>query len=167
MSNQAAWIDGQGKQLRVAEAEMPKAGADQVVIQNKCIAVNPVDWKIQDYGLFIQSWPNVLGTDSCGVIHEVGSNVKNFAKGDRVIGHCHGLVSGDPKDAGFQLYSRVPAVNTAKIPDSMSFTQAGVLPLAINTAAAGLYQSREKGFLGLEYPTLVSIPPALRLSKAC
>lgn len=39
---------------------------------------------------------------------------------------------------------------TSKIPESTSYTDAVVLPLAISTAAAGLYQ---KGFLELPYPT--------------
>ena len=83
--NQAAWLDGAGKQLRVAEAEMPKAGEDDVVIRNFAVAVNPVDWKIQDSGKFIKNWPIVLGCDVAGEVHEVGSNVKSFKKGDRVI----------------------------------------------------------------------------------
>jgi len=83
--NQAAWLDGKGKQLRVAESEIPKAGADEVVIRNFAAAVNPVDWKIQDSGMFIKNWPTVLGCDVAGEIYEVGSNVKRFGKGDRVI----------------------------------------------------------------------------------
>lgn len=64
---------------------MPKAEAGKVVIRNKAIAINPVDWKIQDYGLFIQKWPTVLGTDVAGEVVEVGEGVSNFKKGDRVI----------------------------------------------------------------------------------
>ena len=70
---------------QVGPADIPKPGPDDVVIKNHAVAINPVDWKIQDYGLFIQSWPNVLGEDVAGEIHEVGSNVTKFKKGDRVI----------------------------------------------------------------------------------
>ena len=83
-SNQAAWLDGKGSPFRVGEAPMPKAGADNVVIRNKAIAINPVDWKIQDYGVFVQTWPMILGEDIAGEIVEVGENVKNLKKGDRV-----------------------------------------------------------------------------------
>ncbi|OQO07718.1 hypothetical protein B0A48_07415 [Cryoendolithus antarcticus] len=154
MSNQAAWLDGKGKDLRVAEAELPSPGADQVVIKAHALAINPVDWKIQDYGFFVQTWPAVLGEDIAGEIYEVGSNVTRFKKGDRVIAHAHGLVTGDPKDGSLQLYPRAFAKNTTKLPDSISFTEGSVLPLAINTAADGLYKGREDGFLGLELPTL-------------
>jgi len=43
--------------------------------------------KIQDTGYFIKQWPNILGCDIAGEIAEVGSNVKNFKKGDRVFAY--------------------------------------------------------------------------------
>lgn len=82
--NQAAWLDGAAKELRVASAEMPKAGEDEVVIRNHAVAVNPVDWKIQDHGIFLKQWPNILGCDMAGEVVEVGAGVKNLKKGDRV-----------------------------------------------------------------------------------
>ncbi|KAL1588501.1 hypothetical protein WHR41_02817 [Cladosporium halotolerans] len=154
MSNQAAWLDGKGQTLRVAEADMPKANADEVVIKNHAIAINPVDWKIQDTGMFIQKWPIVLGCDVAGEIVEVGSNVKHLQKGDRVSAHAISLATQDPKHGGFQLYTAAPAAIVGKIPDSASFSEASVLPLALDTASAGLYGSRQNGFMGLEYPTL-------------
>jgi len=153
MSNQAAYLDGKDQKLRIANADMPNPTADEVVIKNHAIAINPVDWKIQDSGMFIKNWPIVIGCDVAGEIVEVGSNVKHLAKGDRVFGHCTSLVTQDSKNGAFQLYSATPAAITAKIPEGTSYSQAVVLPLAIDTAAAGLYGSREQGFLGLEYPT--------------
>lgn len=60
-----------------------------------------------------------------------------------------GLVTGQPRDGAFQLYSIAQVKNVARIPDSLSFEQASVLPLAVSTAAAALYQ---KSHLGLPYP---------------
>ena len=83
-NNQAAWLDGAGSKLRVADAPMPKAAPDTVIIRNKAIAVNPVDWKIQDKGYFVQKWPMILGTDVAGEIVELGENVTHLKQGDRV-----------------------------------------------------------------------------------
>ena len=63
---------------------MPKAEPGRVIIKNKAVAINPVDWKIQDSGYFIKEWPAVLGTDVAGEVVDVGEDVKNFKKGDRV-----------------------------------------------------------------------------------
>lgn len=52
--------------------------------------------------------------------------------------------------AGFQLFTIAPEFVTARIPDHTAFTNAVVLPLALSTAAAGLF---EPSFLGLEPPT--------------
>lgn len=41
--NQAAWLDGANKELRVSSAEFPKPRGDEVVIRNFAVAVNPVD----------------------------------------------------------------------------------------------------------------------------
>ncbi|KAM0701082.1 hypothetical protein Q7P35_011443 [Cladosporium inversicolor] len=154
MSNQAAYIDGQGKTFRVGSAEVPKPNGNEVIIKNHAIAINPVDWKIQDYGLFIKSWPFVLGCDVAGEVFEVGSSVKTLQKGDRVTGHALSLMTQDSRNGAFQLYTAVPETSASKIPDSLSYSEASVLPLAIDTASAGLYGSRKDGFLGLEYPTL-------------
>ena len=154
MSNQAAYLDGKGKTLRVDSAEVPKPKETEVIIKNHAIAINPVDWKVQDSGMFIQNWPIVLGCDVAGEIVEVGSSVKRLQKGDRVMGHAISLATQDSRNGGFQLYTACPAAITAKIPNSTSYSEASVLPLALDTAAAGLYGSRKDGFMGLENPTL-------------
>jgi len=154
MSNQAAYLDGKGKTLRVDSAEVPKPKETEVIIKNHAIAINPVDWKVQDSGMFIQNWPIVLGCDVAGEIVEVGSSVKHLQKGDRVMGHAISLATQDSRNGGFQLYTACPAAITAKIPNSTSYSEASVLPLALDTAAAGLYGSRKDGFMGLEKPTL-------------
>jgi len=152
--NEAAWLDGKAQKLRVAKADFPKPAADEIVIKNHAIAINPVDWKIQDYAMFIQEWPMVLGTDVAGEVVEVGADVRRFNKGDRVFGHAISLKSQKPENGAFQWYTSVPAVSAAIIPESISYKDATVLPLAIDTAAHGLYAKREDGYLGLPFPSL-------------
>ncbi|EOD52674.1 Alcohol dehydrogenase superfamily zinc-containing [Neofusicoccum parvum] len=149
--NQAAWItEAKGKPLKVGEAPTPKPGPGEVVIKNAAVAINPVDWKIQEYGLFLTQFPNILGTDVAGTIEEVGEGVTSLKKGQRVIGHTAGIATGDIEHSAFQLYSKTFEILAAPIPDSISFEEGAVLPLAISTAAAGLYQ---KTHLGLPFPS--------------
>nr|POF18593.1 dehydrogenase orse [Quercus suber] len=155
--NEAAWIDGAKSSLRVADIEMPRAGPGRVVIRNHAVAVNPVDWKVQDYGLIFKQWPNVLGEDVAGEVIEVGEGVEGFRKGDRVNAHAINLMTSEPADGGFALYTSVPATTTAKIPPSVTYAEAAVLPLAVDTAAVGLYSPETDGFFGLPYPSLTPV----------
>ncbi|KAF2714687.1 GroES-like protein [Pleomassaria siparia CBS 279.74] len=156
MSNKAAFItEAKANPLSVREAELPTAGPNQVVVKNHAIAINPVDWKIQDFGIFLQKYPNVLGTDVAGEIHEVGEGVKNFKKGDRVLGHAFSLLTNDPKDGGFQLYTRLNSLAVAKIPSSLAYTSAAVLPLSISTASGCLFK---KETLALPLPSIGAEP---------
>lgn len=65
---------------------MPKPGPEELVVKNSAVAINPVDWKMQD-GFYLDQLklPFILGTDVAGVVHEVGTAVKDFNKGDRVL----------------------------------------------------------------------------------
>ncbi|KAI9810339.1 MAG: hypothetical protein M1827_006306 [Pycnora praestabilis] len=152
MSNQAAWIPEAKAKLEVAVAPEATAGPGEVVIKTAAVAVNPLDAKIQATGAFIKQYPmpQVLGADTAGEIVQVGEGVTRFKEGDRVLANCIGLLTTKTKHAGFQLYTVVPEIMVAPIPDSMPFENAAVLPLSLSTAAAGLYQ---KDYLALPYPT--------------
>lgn len=85
-SNQAAWLEGKDvRPLAVRAADMPQPGPHQVIVKNHAVAINPLDWKQQDSGSYVGEFPNVIGTDIAGEIYAVGSEVKNFKIGDRVL----------------------------------------------------------------------------------
>src|SRR5690242_17032121 len=54
--------------------------------------------------------------------------------------HAFSLLSNNPAQGGFQLYTALNALVVSKIPDSLSYTSAAVLPLAISTAATCLFK---------------------------
>ncbi|KAL1616839.1 hypothetical protein SLS56_011271 [Neofusicoccum ribis] len=130
----------------IKEAPSPTAGLGEIVIKNAAVSINPVDWKIQ----YLSQYPFILGEDAADFVEEVGTGVTRFKKGDRVIAHCHGLMSRNPANSAFQTYTVATDSLTSPIPDSMSFEQAVVLPLAISTACAGLYP---KDLLSLPLPS--------------
>jgi len=96
-SNSAAWItEAKAKPFVVKDAPYPEPNDDEIVVANKAIAINPVDWKIQDHGLFIKNYPMILGTDVAGEVVEVGKNIKHLKKGDRVVSYVpHAQVPGN------------------------------------------------------------------------
>jgi len=85
MSNQATWIKSAKTQLKVDSAPTAKAGPGEVVIKNAFVAINPVDWKIQDYSPPFQKYPDILGRDIAGEVVEVGPDVSRLQVGQRVI----------------------------------------------------------------------------------
>ena len=124
------------------------------------MAINPVDWIIQDMGKFMFSWlkyPFILGVDTAGEVVEVGPGVTRFKVGDRVVGHANGSDQNynKPSHGAFQAYT-VLLVNAASpIPNTMSYESAAVLPLGLSTAACGLFQ---KDQLALQHPTVPAKP---------
>lgn len=128
--------------------------ANEIVIKNGAIAVNPVDWSKQLLGNLMFSYikyPFVLGEDLAGEVVEVGEGVARFKPGDRVLGHALAM---DPNvnraaEGAFQEYTVVQANMASPIPTSLSYEDACVLPLCLSTAACGLFQ---KDYLALDYP---------------
>lgn len=151
IKNAAAWILQEKSQLVVAAAPFPICGDDELVIKNHAVAINPVDWKVQDSGGFSLSYPTILGEDIAGEVREVGKNLrKTYNVGDRIIANALGFEHGATY-GGFQLYPLVSPATASVIPDDLAWNDAVVLPLSISTAAAGLYQ---KATLNLSYPKL-------------
>ncbi|KAI5359828.1 putative GroES-like superfamily, alcohol dehydrogenase-like, NAD(P)-binding domain superfamily [Septoria linicola] len=149
MSNQAVYLDAPGSALRLDAASIPLSGHNDIVMHNHALAINPIDHTQASSGFAIKSYPRVLGQDVAGIIHSIGSNVQGFAIVDRVIAHAWSMRTGENADAAFQLYARVPVANAAKLPQTITFSEGVVLPLALDTAAAGLYQT-----LRLPWPRL-------------
>lgn len=149
LKNYAAWIPKEKAQLEVKEAPLHECGPDELLLQTHHVAINPVDWKIQQGGGFNLKYPAILGEDVAGEVLEVGKNLKHkYNIGSRVIAHSLGLGLG-PAYGGFQLHPVVKGVGVSLVPDHVSFAEAVVLPLSVSTAAAGLYL---KSTLGLDLP---------------
>ena len=56
----------------------------EILVKVEATALNPLDWKIQAYGLIVEKYPAILGFDGAGTVVEVGEDVTSFAVGDRV-----------------------------------------------------------------------------------
>ncbi|OAG11842.1 zinc-binding oxidoreductase CipB [Paraphaeosphaeria sporulosa] len=154
MENKAAFLNCTGTSLAIQHAPFPRPEAHEVLIRNHAIAINPVDYKIQDTGVLVRKWPYVLGEDIAGEVIEVGSAVTSLQKGDRVAAFAINIVTQNQANAGFQLYTTTPASMAVRIPDSVDFTDAVVLPLGLATATGALF-SRE--YLGIA-PPQASLP---------
>jgi len=153
--NQAAWLTlPKGYPLEVLGADFPSnVKPDHVIIRVRAISINPVDAQMQEHDIFQSRYPCILGCEVSGSIFDVSETIPatRFKEGDRVLAECNAIGSGDVAEGAFQRYVSCHADLVSKIPERMNFDEASTLPLAITTAAQGLYG---KEYLRLPYPTL-------------
>ncbi|KAJ2987996.1 hypothetical protein NUW58_g4208 [Xylaria curta] len=158
-SHAAYLIDKHAKPLQVSEAPYTPPRPGDVVIRNYAIAINPVDVGKQIAGDAMLPWikyPFILGNDVSGTVMGVGevdgaTPTSHLKPGDRVVGLAVGTTKelNKSSNSAFQQYTLLGSTLVAKIPDTLSFESACVLPLALSTAACGLFM---KDFLALQYP---------------
>ncbi|KAE8163978.1 chaperonin 10-like protein [Aspergillus tamarii] len=154
--NRAAYLVAARKApLEVQQAPYPSPDPGTIVVRNHAVAINPVDWKLQNFEIFPLKYPFILGEDVAGEIIAIGSGVTNFTIGQRVIGHCKNFTAGDNRYSGFQNFTVLSATLTAPLPPLISYEEAVVLPVSVSTAAAGLFQ---KDYLNLPHPSLSPQP---------
>lgn len=130
--------------LRVEEAPRPSVGPRDVLIRVKACGVCGTDVHIfeGDPGAAEVVPPTILGHEFAGVIEEVGSDVTDFAPGDRVCidpnhpcGHCepcrdgidhyceHMLGYGTTVNGGFAEFCSVDVAQVYRLGDRTTFEQ--------------------------------------------
>lgn len=160
-SNQAAWLNAKGQPLTVYTAPMPQPGVGEILVRSRAIAINPFDGVVQTLGSIVTPWvtyPAILGSDVAGEIAAVGPSVSRFRPGDRVLGLALGVdkLANRASEGAFQHYVILRQEAAAAIPEEISFERAAGLPLAIGTAACGLFLEDQ---LGLSTPSLEKPTP--------
>jgi NADPH:quinone reductase-like Zn-dependent oxidoreductase len=129
--------------LHYEEAATPTPGENEVLIQVRAAAVNPMDWHFlrgQPYLIRMMTGlrrpqDTRLGIDVAGRVEAVGKNVTQFKPGDAVFGTCRGA---------FAEYACAAESALVLKPEQVTFAQAASAPVAALTALQGL---RDKGRL--------------------
>ncbi len=102
---------GDTDQLQWQDIELPSLAPTEVLVENKAISFNMIDTYFRK-GLYPMEVPFVLGAESSGNIIAIGSDVKDFAVGDRVA--CV-----QPKQGAYAEQRIISTENLIKIPDSI------------------------------------------------
>ncbi|CAD0100780.1 unnamed protein product [Aureobasidium mustum] len=152
MSNSAAWLTApKARPFEVKSAPAYTPEEHEILVQNRAVAINPVDGSLQAFAWWPMEYPTILGQDVAGEIIAVGSGVTRFKKGDRVVGHALGMATKRVQDNGFQTHTILADHMATPLPDTVAYEDAAVIPLGLSTAACGLFQ--ESPFLQLDLPT--------------
>jgi NADPH:quinone reductase-like Zn-dependent oxidoreductase len=116
----------------------PPVGPDVVLVRAQAAGVNPVDIGIRGgylAGAYPHHFPITPGWDLSGVVEQVGPAVVDFAVGDEVFGYVR---RDDVQWGTAAELVPVPQRCLAQKPKSLSFAEAGALPLAGLTAYQAL-----------------------------
>lgn len=130
---QAIVVEHLGDRGTLRELDVPQPGDDEILVRVTAAGVNPIDWKLRDRGA--KKLPFVLGQDFAGVVSAVGTNVHDYAQGERIFGIAR-------NHGAYAQYTVVPANSKAEpvahIPQDVGDADAAALPTAGLTALGAL-----------------------------
>jgi NADPH:quinone reductase-like Zn-dependent oxidoreductase len=101
----------------------PTLGADSVLIEAAATSVNPIDWKIRSGARqkdFPLALPAILGRDVSGVVRAVGSNIRAFKLGDRVLAFA---------ESTYAEFVAVDGSLLTHLPEKVNLVDAAAIPL--------------------------------------
>ena len=97
------------------EIPVPQPGPDEILVKVICCASNPRDWKAPDH--LIPGVEINQGNELSGIVGEVGENVYEFRKGDR-IGGAHPMQTSN---GTYAEYATAPVNTCFLLPPNISF----------------------------------------------
>jgi NADPH:quinone reductase-like Zn-dependent oxidoreductase len=131
--------------LQAIELPVPRPAADQVLIHVKSSSLNPLEYKLAELNFLGRTPPVILGFDLSGVIVAKGEAVQNFAIGDQVTAMADSNADGGWAVGGDGGYALAREYLTVRKPPSLSFRDAGVLPICFIAAFIGLHGNIRPG----------------------
>ncbi|KAG8531917.1 uncharacterized protein KY384_003553 [Bacidia gigantensis] len=135
----ALLLSKKGPYTLVHDWPRPQISSKEVLIRNRAIGLNPIDWKCVTYGFGVYSIPWISGREAAGVIEEIGAEVRNFRKGDRVW--VTSTNYRDNRTSTFQEFIAASPFNVGHLPDFISFDEGATLGVGIVAAAGALFDS--------------------------
>ncbi|MEL6664553.1 MAG: NAD(P)H-quinone oxidoreductase [Pseudomonadota bacterium] len=118
--------------LKLGDIEKPSCGPNDVLVEVMTAGLNRADL-VQRKGLYPPppGASQIMGLECSGTIVAVGADVSGWSVGDRVCG----LMAG----GGYAEYAVIDQGSLFKIPDGMSFDEAGALPEVMMTVWANIF----------------------------
>jgi NADPH2:quinone reductase len=106
--------------LEIQEVAIPTPMGDEILVEVKAAGVNFAD-AMRRAGTYFEHepFPYVLGAEAAGVVAEVGPDVKNYKKGDRVLGFV-GI-------GGYSQYIAKSETAFSPLPEGVTFAESTAL----------------------------------------
>ncbi|KAG9296640.1 hypothetical protein G9A89_002911 [Geosiphon pyriformis] len=126
-------------EFKLDRIEKPKPKQHELLVKNKAVAINPIDWKQAKYNIAIEGYPIVLGCDVSGIVESVGENVTKFKPGDEVF--TFPRLGAQNGYGAFSEYTLFHEGLTFKKPSNITFEEAASFSVGILTAGFVLYDA--------------------------
>lgn len=131
-----AWtwqVAGAPETLQLAEIALPVPAAGEVLLKNRAIGLNPVDWKMTANAASGWQAGKIPGVDGAGIVVAAQDPQDAHWLGRRVAYH-----QDLQKNGSFAEYTAVPARALMALPDSIGFDTAASFPCPALTALTAL-----------------------------
>ena len=124
---------GAAETLSLREGNDRAPGADEIAIDVAYSGINFADIMMR-LGMYPDApkRPFVPGYEVSGIVRAIGSNVREFAVGDRVMAGCY--------FGGYAARVTIPASQAFKVPAGIELDEAAGLPVAFFTAYVALVE---------------------------
>jgi NADPH:quinone reductase-like Zn-dependent oxidoreductase len=129
---------GGNDKLKLLDLPDPEPAPDEVLIEIKAAGVGQWDrlFRSHELDLGVTQFPLILGWEGAGVVQKVGSKTKRFIPGDKVFYYDYPSRDRPRGSWAEKACVREDAVGT--MPKTLSFREAGGLPIIALTAYQGL-----------------------------
>jgi len=147
------------KPLSIEDLPVPQISSDEVLVETKFCGICGTDLHIMEGRGYVPKLPHVLGHEPSGVVKQVGSSVRSFKPGDRVVpylfitcGRCsyckagresmcaelRGII-GVTTGGAFAQFFKAPASNLFQLPESVPFDIGALTADAVITSVHAVY----------------------------
>ena len=154
-----------GGPVTLEEVAKPAIGPSEALVRVRAAGVGLTIVIMKNTPGLVTRYPRIPGHEVAGEVVEIGSEVRNVSKGDRVVCHfyltcqvCRFCRSGRETlcenfrgyvgmacDGGYAEYMKVPALNLCPFPEAISFANAAIISDAIATP---LHACRQEARVG-------------------
>ena len=139
-----------GGRLELADRPVPRPGSGEVLVRVRASGLCATDLHLVSGRMPLGELPRIVGHETAGEVVELGPAVAGWAVGDRAVvaidvvcGRCRHCLDGQTqrcpamrrigfeRDGGHAEYLAVPASNLIRLPDSLGYEAAAILPDAV------------------------------------
>ena len=151
-SNTAAWaLKAKSRPFVVSSAPYRAPPPGHVAIKVHCVAINPIDWIMQDQDIFGAHYPAIFGSDLAGEVVQTGQGVMGLSVGQKVIAYvltsspmpCFGCLASNLHRVSIPSTNRLTNTTTPATPTA---SQPTTPPTALSNNTSSRPQSPSRQF---------------------